>query len=223
MPAYNTPGVYIEEISGGPRPIQASSTTDTGFVGVLTLPKSFLAGQAARPPACSLPATEENPQHVLEPRAGLPPAAAGSRSAGGADDAAKGKGKASAPGAEGNRFQGRWSARSCPASGTISVAGATTTQNVTLTGGDGRGGPVRRRAARCSRSRRSREGEKDLREWDLSFAADDQSVMELIATHASPTQVKPLGRARARLTVARSRSPSTSRASRAACRSRPAC
>lgn len=45
MPEYRTPGVYIEEVSGGPRPVQPSSTTTTGFVGVLTLPESFVSGR----------------------------------------------------------------------------------------------------------------------------------------------------------------------------------
>ena len=59
MPEYRTPGVYIEEISAGPRPVAASSTTDTGFIGVLTLPPSFLAGSG---PAAGmfLPAVEES-------------------------------------------------------------------------------------------------------------------------------------------------------------------
>jgi phage tail sheath protein FI len=35
---YRTPGVYIEEISNGPRPVQASSTTETGFVAVIEIP-----------------------------------------------------------------------------------------------------------------------------------------------------------------------------------------
>ena len=42
MPEYRTPGVYIEEISDGPRPVQPSSTTDTGFIGVLTLPEPVM-------------------------------------------------------------------------------------------------------------------------------------------------------------------------------------
>jgi hypothetical protein len=45
VPEYRTPGVYIEEVSGGPRPVQPSSTTNTGFVGVLTLPESFSPGR----------------------------------------------------------------------------------------------------------------------------------------------------------------------------------
>lgn len=34
MPSYLTPGVYIEEVSGGPRPIEAVGTSIAGFVGV---------------------------------------------------------------------------------------------------------------------------------------------------------------------------------------------
>ncbi len=41
MPTYQTPGVYVEEISAGPRPVQASGTTSTGFVGLLQLPGNF--------------------------------------------------------------------------------------------------------------------------------------------------------------------------------------
>jgi hypothetical protein len=185
MPAYNTPGVYIEEISGGPRPIQASSTTDTGFVGVLTLPKSFLAGRG-KAASMFLPAIEENPQlswnRALAFRRLLPGPVAG-----GADDAAKGKGKASAPGAEGgNRFQGLVS-EIMPGKWSISSPDHDD-QNVTLTGEKGE--VVRFPARRTMFSvKTKKEGEKELREWDLSFAADDQSIMELIATHASPNSV----------------------------------
>ena len=58
MPEYRTPGVYIEEISGGPRPVAASATTDTGFVAVLTLPESFVPGQGAAA-GMFLPAVED--------------------------------------------------------------------------------------------------------------------------------------------------------------------
>jgi phage tail sheath protein FI len=34
MPSYRTPGVYIEEIATGPRPIEAVGTSTAGFVGV---------------------------------------------------------------------------------------------------------------------------------------------------------------------------------------------
>ena len=48
MPQYQTPGVYVEEISSGPRPVQASSTTETGIVGMITIPKSFLDARRSR-------------------------------------------------------------------------------------------------------------------------------------------------------------------------------
>ena len=34
MPTYLTPGIYVEEISTGPRPIEAVGTSTAGFVGV---------------------------------------------------------------------------------------------------------------------------------------------------------------------------------------------
>ena len=60
MPEYRTPGVYIEEVSGGPRPVQASSTTDTGFVAMITLPTSFYSGRGAAS-GLWVPAAEEEP------------------------------------------------------------------------------------------------------------------------------------------------------------------
>ena len=33
MPEYLSPGVYIEEIDNGPRPIQGVGTSTAGFVG----------------------------------------------------------------------------------------------------------------------------------------------------------------------------------------------
>ncbi len=41
---YRTPGVYIEEISNGPRPVAASSTTETGFIAVIEIPTQFVPG-----------------------------------------------------------------------------------------------------------------------------------------------------------------------------------
>ena len=48
MPEFRTPGVYVEEISSGPRPVQASSTTETGMVGMVTIPKGFLAARRSK-------------------------------------------------------------------------------------------------------------------------------------------------------------------------------
>lgn len=183
MPAYNTPGVYIEEISGGPRPIQASSTTDTGFVGVLTLPTAFFAGKG-KAENLFIPATEENAElawnRAIAFRRLLPgPAAAPAKDA-------KGKGKAKAAPKSDNRLQnlvdellpGKWEI-STPASdeGNVTLKSET-------------GDLVRFPARRTLLSVKSKtEGDKTLSEWDLSFAADDQSVMELIAGHAAPSNI----------------------------------
>lgn len=186
MPAYNTPGVYIEEISGGPRPIQASSTTDTGFVGVVTLPKSFLAGKG-KAANMFLPATQENAQltwnRALAFRRLLTAAPAG----GAADDAAdKAKSKAKPAAKSDNRLRnlvdelmdGKWDISTPPED----------ENNITLTSDKGQ--IVRFPARRTTFSAKTKsEGDKTLHEWDLSFAADDQSVMELIATHAGPVNV----------------------------------
>ena len=42
MPTYLTPGVYIEEISTGPRPIEAVGTSTAGFVGIAPDPKAHI-------------------------------------------------------------------------------------------------------------------------------------------------------------------------------------
>ena len=33
MPHYSSPGIYVEEVSGGTRPIEAVGTSTAGFVG----------------------------------------------------------------------------------------------------------------------------------------------------------------------------------------------
>lgn len=49
MPELGAPGVKIEEISSGPRPISLSGTTDTGFVGLITIPEEFFLGRLRVP------------------------------------------------------------------------------------------------------------------------------------------------------------------------------
>lgn len=186
MPAYNTPGVYIEEISGGPRPIQASSTTDTGFVGVLTLPTAFLAGKGGAA-NMFLPATEEAPQlswnRAIAFRRLLPP---------GGDDAAeakdpKAKGKpAPAKKSSGNRFTdlveeilpGKWD---------IS-APQHDENNIFLT--SDKGSIIKLPA------RRTLVGVKTTdkgSEWDLSFSATEQQMLELISGYATDAGVAHTG------------------------------
>ena len=45
MPGYNSPGVYVEEIDTGPRPIEAVGTSTAGFVGTAPNPEAR-AGEA---------------------------------------------------------------------------------------------------------------------------------------------------------------------------------
>ena len=47
MPTYLTPGVYIEEISTGPRPIEAVGTSTAGFVGIAPDPKAHIQDATA--------------------------------------------------------------------------------------------------------------------------------------------------------------------------------
>lgn len=49
MPELGAPGVRVEEISSGPRPVSFSSTTDTGFVGLVTVPEDFFLGRLRIP------------------------------------------------------------------------------------------------------------------------------------------------------------------------------
>ena len=94
MPEYRTPGVYIEEISGGPRPVAPSSTTDTGFIAVLTLPQSFIAGTGLAS-GMFLPAAEEQTLLTWNRARAFRALAAG----GDAAEAPKAKGKGAKPAA----------------------------------------------------------------------------------------------------------------------------
>ncbi len=42
MPTYLAPGVYVQEVPGGPRPIEAVGTSTAGFVGVAPRPDATL-------------------------------------------------------------------------------------------------------------------------------------------------------------------------------------
>ena len=42
MPNYRAPGVYVEEVNTGPRPIQPVGTSTAGFVGVAPDPDAPL-------------------------------------------------------------------------------------------------------------------------------------------------------------------------------------
>jgi hypothetical protein len=182
MPEYRTPGVYIEEISGGPRPISASSTTDTGFVGVLTLPTTFLAGTG---PAAGmyLPAAGELPQLTWNRAMAFRPLLGGPapEAAAPADEDPKNKGKAkAAPAADGNKLEalvqdllpGKWS------------IDAPTPSDDAITLRDDKGAAIRVPVRRTLVSVKTKDnGEK---EWDLSWGADENQMMQLIAGKALP-------------------------------------
>lgn len=179
MPEYRTPGVYIEEISAGPRPVAAAPTTETGFVAILTLPTSFSPGRG-KAEGMFLPAQEEQAllswNRALAFRALLPaPAEAGGGDGGG-----------SVAPAEGNRLKklvqdilgDGWNVSAPQGDG-----------NVTLK--DTKGQTLRVPARRTLLSVKTNEGGQ--REWDLSWGADEQQAMELIAGQALGQGVKHTG------------------------------
>jgi len=181
MPSYRTPGVYIEEISNGPRPVAPSSTTDTGFVAMITLPRSVVPGRG-RAAGMFLPGPEATTllswnralafrglADVIDVDAAPPAAAA-------AEGDAKGK-KPAAPAAPatGNKFQqivgevlpGKWDV-----SGPASAPDVITLKSET-------GDILRIPANRTLLSvKTAADGGKA---WDLSWGADEQKVIELIS------------------------------------------
>ena len=170
MPEYRTPGVYIEEISGGPRPVAPSSTTDTGFIAVLTLPQSFIAGTGLAS-GMFLPAAEEQTLLTWNRARAFRALAAG----GDAAEAPKAKGKGAKPAAKAgaNRFQnlvgeilpGKWAVKNSSGDNAVVM---TNEKNDILRF------PVSRTLMSV----------KESGEWDLAWGADEQKILELIAGHA---------------------------------------
>lgn len=188
MPEYRTPGVYIEEISAGPRPVQASSTTETGFVGVLTLPESFVKGVGAAS-SMFLPATEEQVllswNRALAFRPLLLTDGGGAAAPADAKGKKDAKGKAAAAPAGDNKFAqlvsevlpGKWTVDPPAGDNVIMRDEKGTILKV----------PVRRTLMSV------KVGEKGEREWDLSFGADEQQMLQLLAGHAGAQGVEHTG------------------------------
>lgn len=182
MPEYRTPGVYIEEISAGPRPVQASSTTETGFVAVITLPTQFVPG-AGGAAGMYLPGSTDD-VHMSWNRARafrklLPaPAAAASDS--------KDKKSKSVPAEAGNNFEtllgdilpGKWDVRSPTGDNKVTMASEK---------GDMLRFPVSRALMSVTVDAASKA------QWDLSFGADEGKVLELISTFAEEQGVSHTG------------------------------
>lgn len=194
MPEYRTPGVYIEEISSGPRPVAASSTTETGFVGLLTLPASF---QVARGKAAGmlLPAAEDSAQltwnralafralaPVTEeaPKTKAPPAKADGAPP---EDSAKAK---SAPKARSTKL-GQIVKEVLPGSWEIDAPGADDVLTLRGPAGALLRVPVRRTLMSVKTS------DSGVPEWDLAWGADEMQLVQLIANKATQQGVKHTG------------------------------
>jgi len=184
--------VYIEEISVGTRPVQASATTETGFVGIVTLPPQFLAG-AGSASGLMLPSPEEEAQlswgRAVAFRRLLGAPAAEEAPA----KEAKGKGKKDAPKKDapppstGNRLKDLvreflsedWNVDP-PTPGDNNL-------NMASTKGEKLRFPVRRTLVSV------KTDDKGAMEWDLAWGADEQQFLELVASHAVPQGVKHTG------------------------------
>ena len=190
MPDYRTPGVYIEEISVGTRPVQASSTTETGFVGIVTLPPQFLTG-AGSASGLLLPSAEEETQLswsravAFRGLLGAPEEAPDPK----AKDA-KGKKapvKDAKPPSTGNRLKDLvneflsedWNV-DAPTPGDNNLS-------MTTAKGEMLRFPVRRTLVSV------KTDAKGAMEWDLAWGADEQQFLELVASHAVPQGVKHTG------------------------------
>lgn len=189
MPEYRTPGVYIEEVSGGPRPVQASATTDTGFVAVLTLPTQFLPGQGSAA-TMFLPAAEEqvrlswNRALAFRPLEGgdgdASPAADTTASAAGAkktDPKAKAK-PAPAPKTPSTRLQALID-EALPGNWSVEPAGEDNAIRLRSKAGDLLRVPVPR----------SMLSVKESGEWDLAWGADDDNFLMTLAGYAARNDV----------------------------------
>jgi hypothetical protein len=182
MPEYRTPGVYIEEVSGGPRPVQASTTTDTGFVAVLTLPQAFLAG-TGRAEGMYLPAVEETPQLGWNRAIAFGPLSASPAAEPAADTADKKGAKPAAKGAkpaaagDDNRLQaliddalpGTWTINPPDGADAVTIKSGT---------GDIIRFPVRRTMMNV------KEGTNGAKAWDLAWGADESALIQLISGYA---------------------------------------
>jgi len=180
---YRTPGVYIEEISNGPRPVQASSTTETGFVAVIEIPTQFIPGGGGAA-GMYLPGSTED-VHMSWNRAKAFRRLAPAIDAPAASDK-KAKGKKETPAAAGNEFQqlisevlpGQWDVKSPTGDSKVTMASA-------------KGEMLRFPVSRALMSVTVDAASKA--EWDLSFTEASNKVMELIATHAEDQGVAHTG------------------------------
>jgi hypothetical protein len=182
---YRTPGVYIEEISNGPRPVQASSTTETGFVAVIEIPTQFIPGGGGAAGMYLPGSTEDVHMSWNRAKAFRRLAPAIDAPAVSKDDK-KAKAKKDAPGTDGNEFQqlvsevlpGQWDIKAPTGDSKVTMASA-------------KGELLRFPVSRALMSVTVDAASKA--EWDLSFTEASNKVMELIATHAEDQGVAHTG------------------------------
>jgi hypothetical protein len=181
--------VYIEELSSGSRPVQPSATTDTGFVGFLTLPAAWLAG---RGPARGMlvPTVEERTalswsralafrSLAMDEAPSAPAAAVGGEKAPGDKAAAPKKASPS------NRFQ-KLVSDNLPGTWDVAPPGEDNSVLMTSEKGVTLKFPVRRTLMSVKSDERGRA-------WDLAFGADEKQVMQLIAAHAAAQDIRHTG------------------------------
>lgn len=191
MPEYRTPGVYIEEVSGGPRPVQPSSTTDTGFVAVLTLPLAWLTG-AGGAEGVYLPAAVDAPELAWSralafgalpgPAARPGPARPAPKDA----DAKEAPPKAAKP-ADDNRLRAVVE-RHLPGSWTVQAPGPADTA---VTVASATGEVVRFPASRTMLNVRT--APSGAREWDLAFGAEESRLVQLLGAFAMQQEIRHSG------------------------------
>ena len=182
---YRTPGVYIEEISNGPRPVQASSTTETGFVAVIEIPTQFIPGGGGAAGMYLPGSTEDVHMSWNRAKAFRRLAPAIDAPAVSKDDK-KAKAKKDAPATDGNEFQqlvsevlpGQWDIKAPTGDSKVTMASA-------------KGELLRFPVSRALMSVTVDAASKA--EWDLSFTEASNKVMELIATHAEDQGVAHTG------------------------------
>jgi hypothetical protein len=179
---YRTPGVYIEEISNGPRPVAASSTTETGFIAVIEIPTQFVPGGGGAA-GMYLPGSTED-VHMSWNRARAFRRLAGAIDAPAAVD--KKKGKKDAPAPAGNEFQ-QLVTESLP--GKWDVQAPTGDSKVTMA--SEKGEMLRFPVSRALMSVTVDAASKA--EWDLSFTEASNKVLEVIASHAEEQGVAHTG------------------------------
>lgn len=202
MSDLRTPGVYVEELNNGPRPIHPSPTTETGFVGVLTLPEIFTIRKLASDPKRELlipDRDESNPtvswgqalafRPVLQIASAAPDA--DGRAARASKSTEKGEKDASAPAAAETTIQGNKLSRLIADAldgGPWSIAPPDAGEDVLVLRSPQRTFhvPVRRSLLQITKER-----PQDTPVWELAAGSDPREILASVAPIAAVKGVQP--------------------------------